>query len=210
VDDDLVATHLGAWGPGVVATIGPVVGNGDGFWHRYQSAASERRARQHLAGIHFSGSSQNLMVSRAAFESCGGFDNAYHTYGFEDRDLQIRLSSLGRIAWVAGAGVQHMDSLALPLVCRKMAEAGGSASMLFSRRHPEAYRSLGYAALDSRLHGWLRPPARMLDSLIEPMARFGDKVIAKPYVPYRLKSLVVKGLTGISYLVGTTRISQLA
>jgi glycosyltransferase involved in cell wall biosynthesis len=210
VDDDLVATHLGAWGPGVVATIGPVVGNGDGFWHRYQSAASERRARQHLAGIQFSGSSQNLMVSRAAFEACGGFDNAFHTYGFEDRDLQIRLTCLGRIVWAAGAGVKHMDLLALPPVCRKMAEAGGSAALLFSHRHPGAYRSLGYAALDTRLHRWLRPLARWLDRLIEPMARLGDRLIASRYLPYWLKSLVVKSLTGISYLVGTTRMSQIA
>jgi glycosyltransferase involved in cell wall biosynthesis len=208
--DDLITTHLKAWEPGVVATIGPVIGNGDGFWHRYQSAASERRARQHAAGINFSGSSQNLMVSRAAFDSCAGFDSTYRTYGFEDRDLQLRIGRTGRIAWAAGASVRHMDQLALPLVCQKMAEAGGAAAVLFSHRHPSAYRALGYAVLDTRQHPWLRLPARLLGRLMEPMARLGGRFVENPRVPYWLKSLIVKSLTGISYLVGTTRASQLA
>lgn len=207
--NDLIAAHLRSWGPGVVATIGPVTGNGDGFWHRYQSAASKRRARQHAAGINFSGSSQNLMVSRAAFESCAGFDSTYRTYGFEDRDLQLRIARSGQIGWTADAGVRHMDALTLPLVCRKMAEAGGPAAVVFSRRYPDAYRALGYAALDTRQHRWLRLPARLLDYLIEPMARLGDRLIENPHVPYRLKSALVKTLTGISYLIGTTRMPQL-
>lgn len=203
--DDLIAAHLAAWAAGVVATIGPVTGDGDGFWHRYQSAASKRRSRQHAAGITFSGSSQNLMVSRPAFESCGGFDNAYRTYGFEDRDLQLRLAHYGQIAWAPAAGVRHMDTLTLPLVCRKMIEAGGLAAVLFSLRYPHAYRALGYAALDTRQHRWLRLPAQLLDKIIGPMARIGDRLIRNPLVPYGLKSRLVKILSGISYLVGTAR-----
>lgn len=204
-DDNLIATHLAAWAAGVVATIGPVTGNGTGFWHDYQSSASERRARQHASGLTYSGSSQNLMVSRAAFEACGGFDDSYRTYGFEDRDLQLRIARSGRIVWVAAAVVRHMDTLTLPLVCGKMAEAGGSAAVIFSQRYPEAYRALGYATLDTRQHRWLRLPARLLDRLVEPMARQGDRLLARPHVPYGLKSLVVKALAGLSYLVGTTR-----
>lgn len=203
--DDLIAAHLAAWAAGVVATIGPVTGDGDGFWHRYQSTASERRRRQHAAGITFSGSSQNLMVSRPAFESCGGFDNAYRTYGFEDRDLQLRLAQYGQITWAPAADVRHMDALTLPLVCRKMTEAGGSAAVLFSRRYPQAYRALGYAAFDTRQHPWLHLPARLFGRMIEPMARIGDRLIANPWVPYGLKSQLVKILSGISYLVGTAR-----
>ncbi len=202
---DLVAEHLRSWTQGVVATIGPVTGNGNGFWHRYQIAASERRAQQHAAGIYFSGSSQNMMVARKVFEACGGFDKNYFTYGFEDRDLQIRIAKYGRVAWAAEACVRHMDSLALPLVCRKMAEAGGSAAIVFSRHHPEAYQALGYARLDVRQHAWLRLPARSLDHIIEPLARYSDHIIANRCIPYKLKSWLVKVLTGLSYLAGTSR-----
>lgn len=205
--NELIAAHLGAWTEDAVATIGPVVGNGIGFWHRYQSAASERRSRQHASGLTYSGSSQNLMVSRAVFEACGGFDDSYRTYGFEDRDLQLKIARSGRIIWAAAAVVRHMDDLTLPLVCGKMTEAGGSAAVVFSHRYPEAYRALGYATLDTRQYRWLRLPARFLDRWVQPMARQGDRLVASPHVPYGLKSMVVKALTGLSYLVGTARTS---
>lgn len=205
VDDALIAGHLQARDAGVVATIGAVAGNGGGFWDRYQAAASRRRARQHAAGLDGSGSSQNMMVSRAAFEACGGFDRAFRTYGFEDRDLLLRLGRLGRIAWAPGAGVRHMDALALPTVCRKMAEAGGDAAVLFSERHPRAYDALGYAALDARRHRWLRLPARLAGPLAQPLARVVDRLLGVASVPYRVKSALVKGLTALAYLHGTAR-----
>jgi glycosyltransferase involved in cell wall biosynthesis len=204
-DRNLINAHLQAWDADVAASLGAVVGNGDGFWARYQAAASERRARQHAEGIHYSGSSQNLMVSRAKFNDCGGFDEAYRTYGFEDRDLQIRLGRTGRITWAAEAVVRHMDELDLPAVCRKMTEAGGPAAVLFSRRHPAAYQVLGYAALDARLHTWLRHPAWLLRNQIGRIANYADRIIAARHAPYSLKSALVRALTGLSYLAGTAQ-----
>jgi glycosyltransferase involved in cell wall biosynthesis len=207
-DDTLIAAHLAGWGHDVAASIGPVTGKGYGFWHDYQVAASKRRERQHAAGLCFSGSSQNLMVSRVAFETCGGFDDAFRTYGFEDRDVQIRVARFGRIVWAAAAGVKHMDDLTLPLVSRKMSEAGGRAALVFSQRHPAAYRALGYSALDTRLHRWQVIPAKLLQSVLEPIARIGEKIVANAIIPYPMKSLVVKVVTGISFLVGTIRTRQ--
>jgi glycosyltransferase involved in cell wall biosynthesis len=204
VDDELIQAHAGEWRPGVVASVGPVVGDG-GFWHRYQSAASDRRARQHAAGLRITGSSQNLMVSASAFRACGGFDTAYRAYGFEDRDLQLRIAAHGSVCWAAKAVVRHMDSLSMVAVSGKLVEAGGTSARLFSTRHPQAYRDLGYAALDVRLHPWLRPPARVIEPLIPPLARFTDRLVRASVLPYRVKSWLVKGLSGASYLVGTLK-----
>lgn len=208
-DDSLIKAHLEVWDARVVASLGAVVGNGDGFWARYQAEASHRRARQHSNGMRYSGSSQNLMVSRARFNDCGGFDEEYRTYGFEDRDLQLRLASMGEIAWAEGAVVRHMDDLDLPAVCRKMSEAGGPAAVLFAQRHPAAYQALGYAALDARRHAWLRLLARAFRPGIAPMSRSIDRVLETRHVPYGLKSLLARAMTGMSYLVGTaTGLSQ--
>jgi glycosyltransferase involved in cell wall biosynthesis len=209
-DDALIAGLLAQGKPGVVAVIGGVTGTGDGFWHRYQSTASQRRFRQHAAGLVGSGSSQNLMVLRSAFEACGGFDAAYRTYGFEDRDLQLRLSTLGRIASAETTVVRHMDTLSLAEVSRKMIEAGGSSAILFSRRHPDAYRALGYAALDVRQRRWLSIPARMLDPLVQPFARLADRLIDCRRAPDGLKAGIVKLMTGAAYLVGTARAMRAA
>lgn len=201
---DFIAAHLRCWLSGVVATTGSVTGRGDGFWHRYQTEASDRRQRQFQQGISFSGSSQNLMVARAVFESCGGFDPAYTTYGFEDRDLLLRLATFGRVAW-AEARVMHMDALALASVCQKMTEAGGSAADLFARSHPDAYQSLGYARLDARRHFWLVLCARLAGWLIGSAARAVDRILDVDFVPYPIKKMLVKGLTAFSYVAGTAR-----
>jgi glycosyltransferase involved in cell wall biosynthesis len=204
-DGTLIAEHLRSWTSGTVSSIGPVIGKGAGFWNHYQQAASNRRSRQHAAGIYYSGSSQNMMVDRAAFEACGAFDKSYKSYGFEDRDLLIRIATAGPIVWSSKARVWHMDALTLPLVCRKMAEAGGTASWLFSQRHPLAYRALGYEHLDARRHRWLSPFGRLIDRLILPVANRSNWLIESNYLPYLLKSYLVKILVAASYVAGTSR-----
>lgn len=205
---DFLSAHLMAWDQRVIASVGPVVGDGTGFWHRYQTAASRRRAHQHRQGMTFSGSSQNMMIDARAFARCGGFDAGFHHYGFEDRDLLLRLGASGTIAWAPDAVVQHMDHLSLELVCRKMAEAGEKSAALFSSRHPDAYKALGYDALDARQHLWMQLPARLLGATTAPLSRWVDRLIAMAFVPYSLKALLVKGLTAMSYLTGTARATR--
>lgn len=203
-NDTFLAAHLSQWSADVVASTGEVTGKGEGFWDRYQSEASDRRARQHRDGMRYSGSSQNMMVSRRLFDRSGGFDESYRTYGFEDRDFLLRLSLEGQIGWASGATVRHMDALTLSQVCRKMREAGGPAARLFSERHPRAYRALGYAKLDCRQNPWLRAPVLALGRFVPQAARVFDAYIDSPCLPYKLKQLVVRAFTGLSYSMGTT------
>lgn len=205
-NQDLISAHLRAWKTGTVASLGAVVGRDDGFWSRYQRGASARRARAHANGICYSGSSQNLMVSRALFLENGGFDEAYRTYGFEDRDLQIRLSGDGNIVWASDAIVQHMDDLDLATVSRKMVEAGGPAAVLFSDRHPVPYKALGYAALDVRLRPWLGPVARIFRRRIDRISNAADRTLENRLVPYWIKSAIVRLVTALSYMVGSAMV----
>ncbi|HEU0153890.1 MAG TPA: glycosyltransferase [Arenimonas sp.] len=197
-----IRAHLAAWDEGTVATIGHVVGNGEGFWHRYQSTSSLRRQRQHAAGVSYSGSSQNFMVRRTAFDACGGFDTAYRGYGFEDRDLQIRLMAHGEVRWAGDATVRHMDELCMSDVARKLAEAGGNSARIFRERHPEAYRQLGYSSLDVDWHPWLRLPATLAARMVPALARGLDRMLAKRWLPYPIASLLVRALSAASYLSG--------
>jgi glycosyltransferase involved in cell wall biosynthesis len=205
---DFLSAHLAVLDTGAVASTGGVTGRGDGFWDRYQHEASLRRERQHAAGNPYSGSSQNLAVRKAAFEQVGGFDGGYRHYGFEDRDLLLRLAALGCIAWTRDAVVRHLDALSLVQVSRKMAEAGEHSSPLFAARHPDAYRALGYARLDARGHPWLRLVARPLDAILAPLSRLLDGLLAGPALPYALKAMLVRLVTGASYLAGTARASR--
>src|SRR5690606_31713893 len=117
---ELLAHHLAMMSQGAAASVGPLAGNGHGFWHRYQCEVSAGRARRFSAGIGYSASSTNFMVLRSAFNRIGGFNERYENYGFEDRDLQLRLLALGPILWNANALVRHVDALSLRSISRKM------------------------------------------------------------------------------------------
>lgn len=206
-DTHFVAGHIDALQSGAVAAVGHVSGPDNTFWSRYQAVASRRRERQHQSGHLFSGSSTNLAVRREAFEHVGGFDVDYRHYGFEDRDLLIRLSRLGRISWTAGPGVLHRDRLCMRQVARKMFEAGRYTSTRFAQSHPEPYVALGYAALDLRQHRGLAWVARLASPMLDVLARAVDVALALP-LPFFAKALLVKATTGLAYLIGTASTDQ--
>lgn len=202
-DPDFIAMHLRALGDAVAST-GRVIGADEGFWSRYQGDASQRRKRQHADGLAYSGSSQNLAVRTDAFRAIGGFDTGYKQYGFEDRDLLLRLARVGRVAWTEAATVRHRDALRMREVARKMAEAGQHSSARFASMHPEAYGALGYGRLDARRHGVLGVIARAVGALLPLVAGVVDGLIALP-LPYALKAWAVRLTTALAYWCGTAR-----
>jgi hypothetical protein len=197
-----LATHLELLHSGCIATCGPVIGNGCGFWSRYQSEASNRRARQHAQGVSFAGSTQNFTVRREVFHQVGGFDARYKEYGFEDRDLFVRLSRHGAFGWCADAIVKHLDALTLPAVLGKMQQAAGDPAMLFSREHPEAYRLLRYASIDARIHPWLRFPAATFAPLLH-LAPSLDVALSRQWLPYIGSKVIVKLLVALAFTLGS-------
>lgn len=203
--DGFLAEHLDVLDSGHVASTGHVIGAGGGFWERYQRDASSRRQRQHTRGYGYTGSSQNLAVLKSAFKRAGGFDIHYRHYGFEDRDLLLRLCELGSVAWAADATVRHLDRLKLLDVSRKMMEAGEHSAGRFATRHPDAYRLLGYAAIDARNRSWLSPVGRILGPCMPVIAKSCESALDKPWVAYSLGKAAVKVVSAVSFLYGTTR-----
>lgn len=203
-DRGLVAGHLAALASGAAASCGRVTGVGRGFWNRFQSDSSLRRESQHASHSEFSGASSNLAVRRGDLEAIGGFDTGYRRYGFEDRDLMIRLGQRGSIAWTTST-VRHQDGLSLTQVATKMAEAGQYSSRRFASRHPEAYRQLGYAAIDAQLHTVSKPLAPLATSFAMGMAIAFDRMRFDRWLPYVLAKLVVKLTSALAYFGGTAR-----
>lgn len=203
-DTGFITAHLRRVQQGAVASTGPVVGTGQGFWHAFQVGSSTRRAALHERGVPCAGSTQNLMVRRDCFEAIGGFDEAYRAYGFEDRDLLIRLAALGPIAWANDAVIEHHDDLDLATVCRKMREGGAGSSRIFATRHPEAYRALGYAAVDAKLHPARARLAKAGAPLLPFLIATVSTVLEWRWIPFPLRSLAVRALNATSYLLGTT------
>lgn len=200
---DFLAAHVSALQDSQVASTGHVIGADAGFWSRYQQQASLRRRDQYAHGATYAGSSQNLAVRRSAFEKIGEFDIEFKHYGFEDRDVLLRLSEIGTVIWTARAVVRHLDKLTLTEVSRKMATAGEYSAERFAERHPAAYKTLGYSAIDARLHPWLRPVGRTLGRLALTSAPYLDRLLER--MPFPIAKIIVKTTSALAFLQGTTR-----
>lgn len=172
----------------------------DDFWGKYQDLAVERRVKQFNAGAPFSFTTANMLIRKHVFQSVGGFDDAYRHYGFEDRDLLIRLQEAGaRFAHFSDSSVIHCDArISLSSVARKMSETGRYNSGIFSARHPGAYRLLGYSRVDVNLH-----PALKLFSCInaEWLANQVDPWLDR--MPFALGVAMTRVVTALAYLGGT-------
>jgi hypothetical protein len=205
LESDLIGHHLATWDSGTVASVGPVRGSAGGFWARYQQGTAQRMANRVLAGEAFAATAANLMVDRRAFHACGGFDPAYRGYGFEDRDLLLRLLDHGRIVWSDDAAVIHMAEPRMSSVTAKLAEAGQTTAPVFRARHAHAYRRLSYAAMDATLHPWLRPIGQWLGPCAVSHVGGADRLLQARWIPYRVRAVCVRAVSALAFLYGTTR-----
>lgn len=204
---DFLQQHLDLLALGADASIGDIVGHDDGFWGRYQSAAGERRAsaasdRRSLQSM----TTANILLRMEAFHAVNGFDPRYRHYGFEDRDLLLRLQQgSARLEHNANAPVNHTANLDFPGISKKMQVCGRHSAPLFRKDHPQAYRELGYAAIDAALHPWraklLMPLARLATAKSTSVETF----LQLKTVPYVLRSNLARAATALAYLRGTSQ-----
>lgn len=200
--DDFLSMHMDTLNRGADVSLGPVLTRGNGFWSRYQRQAMVRRMRQFAAGKVFSMTSANMMVKRDWFLRVGGFDEGYRGYGFEDRDLLLRLKAAGaRLVYTPEAGVYHEDELILAAVVRKMEAAGRSTAPRFRSSHRQAYEDLGYAALDVSIRPWLIPIAWLGGMVVERTVPYLDPWLAR--LPFTVATPIVKVVGALAFMRGT-------
>lgn len=186
-------------------SIGGLLKLKDDFWGKYQDLAVKRRERLFQDGMAFSFTTQNVLLKRILFSAVGGYDESFKQYGFEDRDLLIRLQQSGaRFAYSPSAAVVHSDDgISLKSVTRKMQTAGQHTAELFRERHPDAYRSLGYALIDGNLNPILKILGSRGGDFAEHLASRLDPHLES--IPFPAGVALTKFITALAYASGTTR-----
>lgn len=183
---------------------GALTSQGNGFWGRYFRDVCAQRERRFTQGDAYALTTACCVVRRELLQRVGGFDECYRHYGFEDRDLIIRLMALAPVvAFSPRSVVVHGDDLHLEDICRKQQEAGRCTSGLFRGRHPAYYARMSFASVDSRQESLLNWVAWMLPLVLPGLLRVGQGVVESAYIPYALKALLVKLLSGLFYFKGT-------
>lgn len=211
IDSDCIAdgtsflrAYIESIGKGEALIFGPLTARGDSFWSRMQRKSFKARDANFKSGNGWSYSTSNFCIKKSLFVQAGGFDQSFDRYGFEDRDLFIRLIKIGaKPSFQPNAGVIHDDALSLGSVCGKMLSAGRYGARLFREKHPEEYGLMPYSKLDCALHPWLK----LIDRLTWPIiSRFNGP---DPFwlefnaIPLSLRIAAVRLIYGLHYLHGT-------
>lgn len=202
--------HIKVLLSGADVSCGMVAASMQGFWTEYQNQVQQVRKHEFQSGNVTAFTTANCAFRRSILLEVDGFDECYRRYGFEDRDLLLRIKKKGaRIEPCWEAVVNHDSTLSLMVVCRKMTEAGHYSSARFWQVHPTYYCSSVYGKFDCRLHGFpLKLLAIISEPLVPSLARTGDWIIGFSRIPFRLKKLWVRAISGLAYLVGTYRAAE--
>ena len=200
-----LTAHLKVLEAGADVSIGPIVSSDQSFWGTYQKMIQSSREKDFSSGNLAAFTSANFAIRRSVLEASGGFDEGYRYYGFEDRDFQLHLISLGaKISFCPEAAIIHNPDSSLKDVCRKMMESGQHSSARFQVAHPEYYARSLYGKIDCRLHGFSLTTFAMISGpLIPGLAVLGNKIITSHYVPFQIKKAYVKMMSGLAYMAGT-------
>lgn len=202
--DALLLAHAAALEEGADASVGGIDNDAPGFWGRYQARVAARRERGAQGDDVTGMTTANAMLRMDAFRRAGGFDERYHHYGFEDRDLLLRLQGAGaRLRLNPAARVRHEGALDLPGIARKLRACGRYSASLFRAQHPEAYRRLGYAAVDARLHPLRGALLAPLAALLLPRAEAVERLLQREALPFTLRAGLARGVTALAYGTGT-------
>jgi len=203
---DSLISHLEKLESGMDVSSGAIFARGKSFWDKYQNIIQSSREKFFSLGNHATFTSANLAIRRSFLEKAGGFDEGYRHYGFEDRDLLLRLISLeAKITSSPEASVFHTPDSSLIDICRKMKEAGRHSSLRFQTTHPEYYARSSYGKIDCRLHGLTVNVLTLLSEPIMPLlTTLGDKIINIQGIPFRVKWAWLKTVSALAYMAGTS------
>lgn len=203
-DERFVMHHLRAFEQGADVSVGIRAMHGHSFLAAFEHDVNARRAS---APAWAAFTSANFAVRRRVFEACGGFDERYRWYGFEDRDFAVRLTARGyRLHVTADARVYHRDASSAVGLLRRLEEAGERSSGLFLRDHPRFYEQLHYSQFDFRLHPWRSRLLYALDVGLGPLLRaVAARAISGSRSAFALKAFVFRVAAALAYLSGTRR-----
>ncbi len=201
--ETFLKAHIDTIDEGADVSLGPIWPKGNKFWQHYQHKAMKKRVKAFTEGKKYFMTSANFMIKSIWFKKVGGFDERYQGYGFEDRDLLLRLIKAGAIMkYSPNASVYHDAELTLTTIYHKMKEAGTTTAPLFRKHHPEAYKELGYMTIDSKAQPWLTPVALILGPFVERLVPLAEGLLN--WLPFQFAALMVKGVSATAFMYGTT------
>jgi glycosyltransferase involved in cell wall biosynthesis len=125
--------------------------SGDRFFDQYEDWVQQCRRDniEHWARVL---TTANFALRRELFEIVGGFSEVYRHYGFEDRDLLLRLKQAQPElvpVYSDQCLARHVDVPTLAGLLRKFENSGRYSARVFASAHPRAYRLMPQFRFDA-------------------------------------------------------------
>ena len=202
VNADLINRHFNQ---GYDLCFGRVKTKSAGFWGKYLDNVAEKRHELAKHNHFLSFTSQIFAIKRSTLENIQGFNENYIHYGFEDRDLFLRiLKSNAKILYVPELIATTIDTIKLDDICTKMELSAKYSAKIFYTDHPEEYRTMVYGKIDSRIHPFTTLPIKLFNILFLSFFRIlGTKALSWKFCPYQVKHYIVKFISALYYVKGT-------
>lgn len=175
------------------------------FWGLYFNASQDRKSIDEPTGF----STTNVLIRRTLFIEAGGFYEEYKSYGFEDRDLLLRLiqqlpKQQEEIAYNSLSPLVHHTTESVESYCQKQYLAGKHASTVFRKRFPVEYRKMHYCKVDQNELRMFSVRLMQFSALFLPLyKRITSMVIYFGVLPLKLRIVLVRICAGLSYFNGT-------
>ena len=203
----VLSSHIETLSEGNVSvSCGNIYVDSTSFWGKYQNEVALRRERSFKGGDLAAFTTANCMMTRECFIEIGGFDEAFTQYGFEDRDLLLRLvSNQFEIRYCRESSVEHKCDLSLNSVVGKLYKGGRYSSALFIEKHAVAYEKMHFVKADVRYSkGSLQLLVLLTKRIVWPMVKVFNFFLVKGVLPYWIAKNAVKYISGLVYLHGTS------
>lgn len=177
------------------------------FWAHYFNRSQGKKTATDLASF----STTNVLIKTQLFTDAGGFNHLYKSYGFEDRDLLLRI--MGRIANTDSAQKIEINNSAVLLhhtgetiehYCHKQYLAGKLTRPIFYSRFPENYKKMSYSRCDSQT---TRLPMTialtLLAAMLPTLMKLTKGLIERQSLPLNFRIKAVQVCAALSYFNGS-------
>ncbi|MCL2021730.1 MAG: glycosyltransferase [Betaproteobacteria bacterium] len=200
-----LASHIERLESGKKCLFGGVSAEGNDFGAKYFRRICDRRKLKFIMGEKHTLTTANFMVSRLLFCQVGKFDERYQSYGFEDRDLFIKIADrYPEICYVPEAIINRdVSDFTLNGICEKMYSAGRYTSSIFYETHPDVYKSMIYSKVDVRCCGAFKRWVFNLMISFCPLSLIVGQIVLKNPVPFWVKAAIVQICSGLFFMSGT-------
>lgn len=203
-DDMAFDRMLRHFGNGADSVLGAVTAEGTDFWPWFARDVSHARLSRARARGAWHMTTANFAIRRMVMTMLGGFSERYHRYGFEDRDLLVRLARSGAVIVIdEQIAALHREPTSVDEVCRKLFVSGRYSARLFAAHFPEEYRDSSYHHIDIAKHPAF---ARLLRPLLNVAAPFtvliAALLIRRRWLGFSVQAFALRVASAVSYMHG--------